>query len=101
MRSQLSHKLPVCTYGNGSVTFIGDMGVSDEIMVQHGRLILSGDLRWSGVTNKNALEVYDGATLELQSGATIGAMVNINGKGVYYVDVYRNGTLQAGRSIAR
>lgn len=95
-RTQLSHKLQICKYGDGSVEFIGDMGVSDEIMVQFGRLIVNGDLRWSGATNKGALEIYDGAVVELRSGARIGAMTNTNGKSVYNLDIYRNGTLQAG-----
>jgi len=95
-RTQISHKLQVCKYGDASVEFIGRFGVSDEIMVQHGRMIINGDLRWSGVTNKGALEIYDGATLELQSGATIGPLIGTNRKRVFNIDVYRNGVIQAG-----
>jgi len=95
-RTQISHKFQVCKYGDASVEFIGKMGVSDEIMVQHGRMIIDGDLRWSGVTSKGALEIYDGGILELQSGATIGPMSGTNNKRVFNIDVYRNGVLQAG-----
>jgi len=95
-RTQISHKFQVCKYGDASVEFIGNFGVSDEIMVQHGRLILSGNLRWSGVTGKGALEIYDGGILELQSGATAAPFKSGNGKSVYNIDIYRNGTLRAG-----
>jgi len=95
-RTQISHKFQVCKYGDASVEFIGRFGVSDEIMVQHGRMILNGELRWSGVTNKGALEIYDGAVLELQSGATIGPFIGTNRKKVFNIDVYRNGVIQAG-----
>jgi hypothetical protein len=95
-RTQISHKFQVCKYGDASVEFIGRFGVSDEIMVQHGRMILNGELRWSGVTNKGALEIYDGATLELQSGATIGPFIGENRKRVFNLNVYRNGVIQAG-----
>jgi hypothetical protein len=95
-RTQISHKFQVCKYGGASVEFIGNFGVSDEIMIQHGRLIVSGNLRWSGVTGKGALEVYDGGILELQSGATAAPFRSGNGKNVYNVDVYRNGVIQAG-----
>ncbi len=95
-RTQISHKFQVCKYGDASVEFIGNFGVSDEIMVQHGRLILNGNLRWSGVTGKGALEIYDGGILELQSGATAAPFRSGNGKSVYNIDVYRNGVIQAG-----
>ncbi len=95
-RTQISHKFQVCKYGDASVEFIGRFGVSDEIMVQHGKMIINGELRWSGVTNKGALEVYDGATLELQSGATVGPFIGENRKRVFNLNVYRNGVLQAG-----
>jgi len=95
-RTQVSHKFQVCKYGDASVEFIGRFGVSDEIMVQHGRMIVNGEFRWSGVTNKGALEIYDGATLELQSGATVGPLIGANRKRVFNIDVYRNGVIQAG-----
>lgn len=95
-RTQISHKFQVCKYGDASVEFIGRFGVSDEIMVQHGKMIISGDLRWSGVTSKGALEIYDGGILELQSGATIGPFQGTNRKRVFNIDVYRNGVMQAG-----
>ena len=95
-RTQISHKFQVCKYGEASVEFIGKFGVSDEIMVQHGKMIISGDLRWSGVTNKGALEVYDGGILELQSGCSIGPFQGTNKKRVFNIDVYRNGVVQAG-----
>ncbi len=95
-RTQISHKFQVCKYGNASVEFIGRFGVSDEIMIQHGKMIISGDLRWSGVTSKGALEIYDGGILELQSGSTIGPFQSTNRKRVFNIDVYRNGVIQAG-----
>jgi hypothetical protein len=96
--TQISHKLSIIKYGDGSVELIGRFGVSDEIMLQHGRTIIGpgSELRWSGVTNKGALEIYDGAILELQSGATVGPFENRNGKHVYNIDVYRNGAIHAG-----
>ncbi len=95
-RTQISHKFQLCKYGDASCEFIGKFGVSDEIMIQHGRLILNGELRWSGVTNKGALEIYDGGILELRSGAAIGPFTGKNNKNVFNIDVYRGGILQAG-----
>jgi hypothetical protein len=95
-RTQISHKFQICKYGDASCEFIGKFGVSDEIMVQHGKMIVAGDLRWSGVTSKGALEIYDGGVLELQSGATAGPFIGKNNKCVFNIDVYRNGVLQAG-----
>ena len=95
-RSHIGHKFQVCKFGAASVEFLGKLGVSDEVMVQHGKMIVSGEFRYSGVTGKGALEIYDGAILELQSGARIAPFVPDNRKGVYNVNIYRNGVLQAG-----
>ncbi len=95
-RGRISHKFEIAKYGDGSVELIGNIGVGDEIMVQHGRAIISGELRWSGVTDKGAIEVFDGAVLELQSGATIAPFLSKNGKNVYNVNIYRGGMLQGG-----
>jgi hypothetical protein len=94
--SQLSHKLQICKFGTASIEFIGNFGASDEIMLQHGRLILNGELRWSGYTGKGALEIYDGGILELQSGAKIVPFMPKNNKAIYNINLYRNSMLQAG-----
>ncbi len=95
-RTRVSHKFEVAKYGDASVELIGNLSVGDEIMIQAGRCIVSGNLRWSGATDKGAIEVFDGATLELQSGSSIAPFINTNGKHVYNVNVYRGGTLQGG-----
>lgn len=95
-RSHICHKFQVCKFGTASVEFLGKLGVSDEIMVQHGKMIVSGEFRYSGTTGKGALEVFDGGILELQSGACVAPFTPDNRKCVYNVNVYRNGTLQAG-----
>lgn len=95
-RARISHKFEIAKYGDASVELIGNIGVGDEIMVQHGRCIVSGDLRWSGATDKGALEVFDGAVLELQSGGAVGPFINTNGKRVYNINLYRGATLRAG-----
>lgn len=94
--SQISHKFQIYKIGTASVEFLGNVGVSDEVMVQHGKCIISGDFRYSGATNKGAFEVYDGGILELQSGGRLVTLISDNRKGVYNVNVYRNGVLQAG-----
>ncbi|MCF7974932.1 MAG: chitobiase/beta-hexosaminidase C-terminal domain-containing protein [Phycisphaerae bacterium] len=95
-RSQISHKFQVCKYGTASVEMIGNIGASDEVMLQHGKMIISGDFRFSGVTGKGAFEIYDGGILELQSGARIAPFDPSNRKCVYNMDIYRNGVIQAG-----
>jgi len=95
-RARVSHKFEIAKYGDASVELLGNIGVGDEIMVQHGRCIVSGDLRWSGVTDKGALEVFDGAILELQSGGAVGPFISTNGKHVYNINLYRGATLRAG-----
>jgi|GEM_PF-2083070 len=92
----LSHKFQVCKFGTASVEFIGNLGVSDEIMVQCGKMIVNGEFRYSGATNKGALEIYDGGILEIQSGSRVAPFFPTNKKAVYNVNIYRNGTLQAG-----
>ncbi|MFC2116444.1 chitobiase/beta-hexosaminidase C-terminal domain-containing protein [Bacteroidota bacterium] len=92
----ICHKFQVCKYGDASVEFIGKFGITDEIAVQHGRLILNGEMRWSGSTRKGAMEIYDGAVLELQSGAIAAPFAGLNRRNVYNMDIYRNGLLQAG-----
>ncbi len=94
--SQISHKFQICKIGTKSVEFLTNVGVSDEVMLQHGKCIISGDFRFSGATNKGAFEVYDGGILEIQSGGRLAPFVNENRKGVYNVNIYRNGVLQAG-----
>ncbi|MFC1652754.1 chitobiase/beta-hexosaminidase C-terminal domain-containing protein [Planctomycetota bacterium] len=94
--TQIAHKFQVCKYGDASVEFLGKFGVSDELMVQHGRMIINGDLRWSGVTGKGALEIYNEAIVELQSGATIGPLQGDNKRGLFNVVLYSGGRLQAG-----
>ncbi|QDU90285.1 hypothetical protein Pla175_36880 [Pirellulimonas nuda] len=95
-RAQISHKFQVCKYGTASVEFLGNLGVSDEVMLQHGKMIVSGDFRFSGVTNKGALEIYDGGILEIQTGGRVAPFAPENNKDVYNVNVYRNGVIQAG-----
>lgn len=94
--SQISHKFQVAKVGTASVEFLGNIAVSDEIMLQRGRMIVSGDLRFSGITGKGALEIYDGGILEIQSGGRVAPFDSANRKAVYNVNVYRNGTIQAG-----
>lgn len=95
-RSRVSHKFEIAKYGDASVELIGNIGVGDEIMVQHGRCIVSGELRWSGVTDKGAIEVFDGAVLELQSGGSVAPFISTNAKHVYNINIYRGGTLRGG-----
>ena len=94
--SQISHKFQICKIGTKSVEFLSNVGVSDEVMLQHGKCIISGDFRFSGATNKGAFEVYDGGILEIQSGGRIGSFCSDNKKKVYNINVYRNGVVQAG-----
>lgn len=92
----ICHKFQVCKYGDASIEFVGKFGITDEIAVQYGRLVINGEMRWSGSTKKGAMEIYDGAILELQSGATVAPFVGQNNRNVYNMDIYRNGALQAG-----
>jgi len=94
--TQIAHKFQVCKYGDASVEMLGKFGVSDELMVQHGRMIINGDVRWSGVTGKGALEIYNDATVELQSGATIGPLAGSNKRSLFNVVLYPGGCLQGG-----
>ena len=94
--SQISHKFQIAKIGTKSVEFIGNVGVSDEVMLQHGKAIISGDFRFSGATNKGAFEIYDGGILEIQSGGSIAPFINTNRKAVFNINVYRNGVIQAG-----
>lgn len=94
--AQISHKFQIAKYGTASVEFLGNAGASDEVMLQHGKMIVSGDFRFSGVTGKGAFEIYDGGILEIQSGGRIGPFDPDNAKSVYNFNIYRNGTIQAG-----
>lgn len=94
--SQISHKFQIAKVGTASVEFLGNAAISDEVMLQRGRLIVSGDFRWSGITSKGALEIYDGGILEIQSGGRVAPFVSRNNKAVFNINVYRNGTIQAG-----
>jgi len=95
-RTQVAHKFQISKMGTASVEIIGNVGISDEVMLQHGRMIVSGDFRFNGQTGKGALEIFDGAILEIQSGGRVGPMIPQNTGAVFNVNVYRNGTLQAG-----
>ncbi|MGJ8696403.1 MAG: chitobiase/beta-hexosaminidase C-terminal domain-containing protein [Verrucomicrobiaceae bacterium] len=94
--SQISHKFQIAKVGTASVEFLGNAAISDEVMLQRGKLIVSGDFRWSGITGKGALEIYDGGILEIQSGGRIAPFDSRNNKAVFNINVYRNGTIQAG-----
>lgn len=94
--SQISHKFQIAKVGTASVEFLGNAAISDEVMLQRGRLIVSGDFRWSGITGKGSLEIYDGGILEIQSGGRVGPFDSSNRKAVFNLNVYRNGTIQAG-----
>ena len=94
--SQISHKFQIAKVGTASVEFLGNASISDEVMLQRGRLIVSGDFRWSGITGKGSLEIYDGGILEIQSGGRVGPFDSANRKAVFNLNVYRNGTIQAG-----
>lgn len=94
--SQISHKFQIAKVGTASVEFLGNAAISDEVMLQRGRLIVSGDFRWSGITGKGSLEIYDGGILEIQSGGRVAPFDSSNRKAVFNLNVYRNGTIQAG-----
>ncbi|MFC1761428.1 chitobiase/beta-hexosaminidase C-terminal domain-containing protein [Planctomycetota bacterium] len=95
-RTQVAHKFQICKFGTASVEFIGNMGIGDELMVQHGKVIINDDFRYAGSTNKGTVDVFDGATLELQSGARLAVLKTRNVHHRFNINVYRNATLQAG-----
>jgi hypothetical protein len=94
--AQISHKFQVAKVGTASVEMLGNIGISDEVMLQRGRMIVSGDFRWSGVTSKGSLEIYDGGILEIQSGGRVAPFESRNNKAVFNLNIYRNGAIQAG-----
>jgi hypothetical protein len=97
-RTDITHKFQVCKYDGGSVTFLGKVGVEDEVQVQFGKMIIGPDseFRYNGAVDKACFEVFDGATLELQSGAVLAPFKNECSMGLFNVDIYKGGTLQAG-----
>jgi hypothetical protein len=105
-RTHIHHKMMVTKFEGGSVEFLGKMGIGDELYVCRGKMIIGPDaeFRYNGVTGKGTFEVFDGATLELQSGATLATYFNESAHNVFQVSVYKGGTIQAGspeRPIAK
>jgi hypothetical protein len=94
--AHIHHKMQVTKFKDGSVEFIGKMAAGDEFYLSRGRMILSGEFRWSGATAKGAFEIFDGATLEIQSGACLVPHRPTSSMGIFNVSVYKGGTLQAG-----
>lgn len=95
-RGYIGHKFQVLKIGSASVEFLGKFGVSDEAMLQRGKMIVSDEFRFSGETGKGAFEIFDGAILELQSGARVAPFIGPNRKAVFNINIYRNGAIQAG-----
>ncbi|MFC1763026.1 chitobiase/beta-hexosaminidase C-terminal domain-containing protein [Planctomycetota bacterium] len=95
-RTQVAHKFQICKFGTASVEFIGNIGIGDELMIQHGKLIISGDFRYGGSTEKGAIDIFDGGTLEIQSGGRVAVLRTKNDHYRFNINVYRNATLQAG-----
>jgi len=88
-------KATITKYGGASVEILGVLGTNDEIYIASGKTILGPTCRfiYSAMTGNGTFEVYDGATLELQSGAVLA----IDRASVEYnVSIYTGGTLQAG-----
>ena len=96
-RTQVHHKMAVTKFANGSAEFIGNIAISDEMYVAQGKLVIGADseFRYNAISSKGVLEVFDGATLELQSGARV-APNGHTGWGQYNTSVYKGGTIQAG-----
>ncbi len=95
-RSAVTHKFVVNKLGDASVEVLGDIGVNDEVLVTGGRLIINGTFRWTAARDKGLMEIFDGGTVELQSGARMGPFFHSTHFYKFHLNVYRNGTLQAG-----
>ncbi len=88
-------KMSLAKYRGASVEFIGTMGVQDEIYIAVGRMIIGPDseFRTNVKTGNGTMELFEGATLELQSGA---AVVDHRGTALCNVAFHTGATLQAG-----
>jgi hypothetical protein len=89
-------KMLVAKYREASVELLGTMGVGDEIFVVAGRMVIGPDseFRFNGQTGNGTIEVHDGATLELQSGAVLAN--HYKSGGPYDVSIHVGATLRAG-----
>lgn len=91
----IGDKMTVTKYGEGSVEFLGVMGLADEIYFAGGTSIVGpgAEIVFSCLTGNGTLEVYDGGTLQLQGG---GAVTIARPTAEYSVSVYEGGAFQAG-----
>jgi hypothetical protein len=95
--SHIHHKMQVTKFGGGSVEFIGNVGIGDEFYLSRGKMIVSGEFRYNGAgSGKGTFEIFDGATLELQSGGALAPHKARSSMNIFNMSIYRGGTLQAG-----
>jgi hypothetical protein len=95
--SHIHHKMSVCKYRGASVELLGTVGIGDEFYLTKGKVIIGpgAQFRYKGSTNKGTFEIFDGGTLEMQSGGQL-APFNNSGTAALNLSIYRGGTLQAG-----
>jgi len=88
-------KMSVAKFHGASVEFLGTLGTRDEIYIAIGRMIIGPDsqFRTNVATGNGTMEVFDGATLELQSGAQV---VNHRRTALCNFAFHTGATLQAG-----
>jgi hypothetical protein len=96
--SQIHHKMQIAKFSGGSVEFIGNVGIGDEFYLSRGRMIIGpkSEFRYNGSAGKGTFEIFDGATLELQSGAAVAPHKAVSSMNIFNLSIYRGGTLQAG-----
>ncbi len=91
----ITHRLMIMKYGDGSVEFVGSVSVDDEVMVIKGTAVVNGLFVYGALTNRGTVGVFDGATVEVQSGAVLmtGRHATV---GQLNINVYRGGVFRAG-----
>ncbi len=95
--SHIHHKMSICKYGDASVEIVGTVGIGDEMYVTKGRMIIGpgAQFRYKGSRAKGTFEIFDGGTLEVQSGGLLSPFDNSPTEALN-LSVYRGGTLQGG-----
>jgi len=94
--AHIHHKMQVTKFNDGSVEFLGNLAVGDEFYLSRGRMIVSGEFRWSGSAGKGVFEVFDGATLELQAGGAVAPHRPRSAMRLFNLNIYKGGTLRGG-----
>jgi hypothetical protein len=95
-QTHIHHKMVIAKEADASVELVGQAGIGDELYVAKGIFIVGpgSEFRYRAMA-KGSCEVFDGGTIQIQSGANL-SVYNNGAYEAMNLSIYKGGELRAG-----